>query len=559
MLFQILEDWRDTKAKKTLDDTHFHIKKEFIKSTFRSTNKAKQVLVKNIGNCSKRRLENALRYTIKNSDLSKAIDQDGKEVSVDEILGDWKKDFSNKENSKEGWHLVFSINEEVNARNMKTLEKAVKDTMEKNFFEYKYVLVKHTHQNNPHIHVIVNKNNIFTKKKLHFKDNGVFKEFFNTIKDDFAMALNYYDPKLKYVNLSKHDRDLELQRMQENAFADLDIKLSLDKRAKKLEVQSVINSNKIEQNNKSIREINVEQRIFAKKGENAIDEILKNQEKLKELEKANQTLRKNNQSITRFLRDFNQLKQNNISSPFFKQKAVEFLKKNPKMLTLRQIVALPRIEKMIAKEMQEIQKFEIQKSKQNLEHTRLLWGFQKSKTILDGIRDCEINCEMFPDQKYIFRKNISILEEQLQNRGRILDEKILGYKRTEDFLMVLEKENSKIENYFRINKKEKKVPILPSGFVFKTQSTDGLFEEIEKEKNKQSINSQVINELECGLAKKVEENNEKILILQKSLLKRDWLVREREGIETYFNQKNHNNLYSKGSDRDLSFESSLIR
>lgn len=536
VLFQILEDWRNIRVKKTFDDTHFHIKREFIKSNFSGGNRVKQVLVKNIGNCSKKRLENALRYTIKNSD-SKAVNQDEKEVGVDEILEDWKKDFSSKENSKEGWHLVFSINEEVNTKNMKTLEKAVKDTMEKNFFEYKYVLVKHTHQNNPHIHVIVNKNNIFTKKKLHFKDKDSFRDFFNTIKDDFAMALNYYDPKLKYINLSKHNRDLELQKMQEKTLNNLDLKVSLDKRVKRLEVESVINANKIEQNNKIIRDIKVEQRILLKRGKRVVDEILENQEKLKGLEKTNQGLRKNNQAITGFIRDFNQLKEVNLSSPFSKQKAIDFLKRNPKMLTLKQIITLPKIDRLVKQEIEDTQKFNLQKIKQDIDHNKLLGGFQKTKKILGDIRECQTNKTLFPEQKAVFEKNVKILEQQLNQKLKNLDEKILKYQKTSDFLDILEKENQRIENYLKSNKKEKNDFKSLSKVELKNQSVDSIFEEIKQQKNKPSVDYKSINELEYGLVKKAQENDDKILALQKSLLKRDYLIDERNAINEYFKQQ----------------------
>lgn len=549
VLFQILEDWRDIRAKKTFDDTHFHIKREFIKSNFSGGNRVKQVLVKNIGNCSKKRLENALRYTIKNSD-SKAVDQDGKEVGVDEILEDWKKDFSGKENSKEGWHLVFSINEEVNAKNMKTLEKAVKDTMEKNFFEYKYVLVKHTHQNNPHIHVIINKNNIFTKKKLHFKDCDSFRDFFSTIRDDFAMALNYYDPKLKYVNLSKHNRDLELQKIQEKTLNNLDLKVSLDKRVKKLEVESVINTNKIEQNNKAIRDINVEQRILSKKGENAVDEILENQEKLKELEKTNQALRKNNQAITRFMRDFSQLKEVNLSSPFSKQKAIDFLKRNPKMLTLKQIITLPKIEKLVKQEIEDAQKFSLQKIKQDIEHNNLLGGFQKTKKILGDIRECQTNKTLFPEQKIIFEKNVKILKRQLNKKLKNLNEKILQYQKTSDFLDILEKENRRIKNYLKSNKKENGDFTSIPKIELKNQSVDKIFEEIQKEKNKLSVDYKSISKLEYSLFKKSQDNYSRILTLQKSLLKRDYLINERNTIVEYFEKQSRQGNCSREEHSD---------
>lgn len=351
------------------------------------------------------------------------------------------------------------------------------------------------------------------------------------------MALNYYDPKLKYVNLSKHNRDLELQKIQEKTLNNLDLKVGLDKRVKKLEVQSVINTNKIEQNNKAIRDINVEQRILSKKGENAVDEILKNQEKLKELEKTNQALRKNNQAITRFMRDFSQLKEVNLSSPFSKQKAIDFLKRNPKMLTLKQIITLPKIEKLVKQEIEEAQKFNLQKIKQDIDHNKLLGGFQKTKKILGDIRECQTNKTLFPEQKAIFEKNVKILEQQLNQKLKNLDEKISKYQKTSDFLDILEKENQRIENYLKSNKKEKKDFVSMPKIELKNQSVDRIFEEIKQLKNKPSVDYKSINELEYGLAKKAQENDDKILSLKKSLLKRDYLIDERNTIVEYFKQQ----------------------
>lgn len=531
MIFQILEDWKEIKSKKTFDDTHLRIKKVFIKNNF-NTVSSKHILVKNIGNCSKKRVLNALRYVIENSD-DKAVNENGREVSLKEILDDWRPDFSDKKNSKEGWHLVFSINEEINAKNMKTLERAVKDTMEKNFFLYKYVMVKHTHQNNPHIHVIVNKNNIFTKRKMHFQTKEDCREFFNTIKDDFAMALNFYDSKLKYVNLYKHDRDLELQKMQEQKLENLELKLDLDKRIKELEVQSIINANKIEKNTKRIKEISLEQRkLFYGKNFN-IKEIEKNQGEIELLQKKNEKLRDKNKEITNFIREFKKQKEQDISLPFSKEKSIDFLKKNPKLLTLKQILTLAKLEKINKQEKVEIQGFQKDKNIQNIKHNQTLGTFQKTTKILNNIQDCRDNLLLFPEQKEVFQKNIAILEKQLHQKAEILDEKIMDFQKTVNYKEIVEKENIKIEKYFEDKgiKRERNTSLFNNAASLYRNLGD-IFKDLQTAQKNSNISE--VKKLESILSQRFDKNLDKIFILKKSLLSKAYLAKEKKQIENYF-------------------------
>ena len=166
---------------------------------------SKQSIVKLLSNLSSAGVVRALHYIIKHSESEYAINELGMRVSAREILQDWSKDFSKKSRAKEVWHLCFSIKEEVNPNNITALEKSVQEVLAKNFYEYKYVCVIHTHQNNPHIHVLINKNNLFTHKKLHFQTREEIRNLFNGLREDFALALNF-NGNLNYHNAYKFEK-----------------------------------------------------------------------------------------------------------------------------------------------------------------------------------------------------------------------------------------------------------------------------------------------------------------------------------------------------------------
>lgn len=172
-------------------------------SSFKNSN-PKQAVVKLLSNLNPQGIRNALNYTIKNSVENFVINQYGERQTMQEIFNDWKIDFTGKKRAKEAWHICFSINESLNNKNLYALEQSVKMTLEKNFYNYKYCYVIHTHQNKPHVHVIVNKNDMFSHKKLHFNDRFEIKEFFNTLREDFKDGLNYYG--LNYYNAYKNEK-----------------------------------------------------------------------------------------------------------------------------------------------------------------------------------------------------------------------------------------------------------------------------------------------------------------------------------------------------------------
>ncbi|MFX4232631.1 relaxase/mobilization nuclease domain-containing protein [Aliarcobacter butzleri] len=154
-------------------------------------------VIKNISLLGGINTKNALEYIIKNTNDGLLFSKDGEKISVEDKYNEWKKAFSLLENSKEALHLIFIINENKNEKNFKALEKSVIDTLRQNFFEYDYVYVLHTTQKKPHVHVILNKRNIFTKKKLHLNNND-FKAFFGKLRNDFANNLNSYNKDFNY-------------------------------------------------------------------------------------------------------------------------------------------------------------------------------------------------------------------------------------------------------------------------------------------------------------------------------------------------------------------------
>ena len=218
--------------RKAFAQFHSHIATS--KQIFSTSSHKKQVVIKNIGNMKQAHLRNALGYCLKNSSLNHnalqvllqesiaqgiAFDQCHQALSYEQILDDWSKDFSKNPHTNEALHLVFSLDEIPSQRASEILQCAVSETMQANFADYKYVMIPHNHQNRPHIHLIINKTNIFTKKKLHFKDKAEISNFFNTLREDFAYnLLTYSQGKLDYTNevTSKEFRENLLASREES-------------------------------------------------------------------------------------------------------------------------------------------------------------------------------------------------------------------------------------------------------------------------------------------------------------------------------------------------------
>lgn len=188
-----------------------------VKSPRSAKKTPKQCVVKLCSNLTSKGGKNALFYIAKNSLDNLIMNENGERLSPSEVFKSWQKDFSKNENSKDCWHLVFSVKDESrNQPSLDALLKAVNDTMKENFFGYKYALCVHSHQNNPHVHVVINKRNIFTENKIHFDSKDEIKEFFNNVRDDYAKNLNFQG--FNYFNVNSMAKDLNKEKSRaENA------------------------------------------------------------------------------------------------------------------------------------------------------------------------------------------------------------------------------------------------------------------------------------------------------------------------------------------------------
>ena len=72
---------------------------------------SKQSVIKLLSNLDAKGCKNAIEYIIRNSDSIYATNEKGEQVSAQEIMKNWSKDFTGKKNAKEAWHLCFSIDE----------------------------------------------------------------------------------------------------------------------------------------------------------------------------------------------------------------------------------------------------------------------------------------------------------------------------------------------------------------------------------------------------------------------------------------------------------------
>lgn len=208
---------------------------------------SKQVVIKNIGNLKLNHLKSSLNYVITNSKKSaqdeidnshlanaldyatstaiSVIDEDGDIVdSSQSILDWWADDLKNQRaNANLAWHLAFSIDEPVTDENLAILQKSVQETLTLSLGgSYKYIIAIHAHQNKPHCHAIINKTNIYSKKKLHFDSRDEIKDFFFNMRENFKSALlGNSRGKLVYDNSYAFERDSYNKKLKELEQIDL--------------------------------------------------------------------------------------------------------------------------------------------------------------------------------------------------------------------------------------------------------------------------------------------------------------------------------------------------
>ncbi|WQY16521.1 relaxase/mobilization nuclease domain-containing protein [Helicobacter pylori] len=149
----------------------------------------KQVVIKNIGNMTRLHSKRAMDYIAKHGELVR--DEFFNEVNYNDIAEQWNEQFEklleNKSRVKNcALHLVFSIDENCNEKNLKALELSVYQTLTNALgYDYPFIMKLHTHQNNPHVHVIINKTNKITNKQLRFNSKDSCKEFYHTLRETF--------------------------------------------------------------------------------------------------------------------------------------------------------------------------------------------------------------------------------------------------------------------------------------------------------------------------------------------------------------------------------------
>ncbi|WRB29271.1 relaxase [Helicobacter pylori] len=153
----------------------------------------KQVVIKNIGNMTRLHSKRAMDYIAKHGELVR--DEFFSAVDYDDIAEQWNEQFERilKKNSRIKnctLHLVFSIDENCNEKNLKVLELSVYQTLTNTLgYDYPFIIKLHTHQNNPHVHVIINKTNKITNKQLRFHSKDSCKEFYHTLRETFKNYL----------------------------------------------------------------------------------------------------------------------------------------------------------------------------------------------------------------------------------------------------------------------------------------------------------------------------------------------------------------------------------
>lgn len=168
----------------------------------------KQSVVKMISNLPQESIKRCIDYALKNSLDGCAINEKGERVDSDDVMKTWSKDFGTNKNSKDAWHLMFSINEPCDdKKTLEALTDSVREILGRNFTGHKYAMVLHVHQNNPHVHVVLNKRNDWTKRKIHFDSRDEIKDFFDEVRTDFAYSLGARG--LKYENKNALHKDLK--------------------------------------------------------------------------------------------------------------------------------------------------------------------------------------------------------------------------------------------------------------------------------------------------------------------------------------------------------------
>ncbi len=242
----------------------FNPNSKSIKSNLIGTKSASPVLIKNIGQMKRSHLENALSYTLENSET--AYNEMFLECDKQFILETWLNDFDLTKDYNEAMHLVFSIKDKPDEETMHGLLNSTWETLKVRLPEYKFALVPHAHQDHAHIHCFINKTNQLTRRRLRFKGREDCKEFFNELRSEFAYRLNEHllseeylyvnEPKLKELdNIKLQLQDLEKEEKALEQIKTPQDEWDLNKALQKEYLQELKDKNKAQaldiQNNQS--------------------------------------------------------------------------------------------------------------------------------------------------------------------------------------------------------------------------------------------------------------------------------------------------------------------
>ncbi|TLE15947.1 hypothetical protein LS72_005150 [Helicobacter apodemus] len=407
----------------------------------------KQVVIKNISNLNKNGFKNALNYCIKHSEKFTCYDSENNELTTPDVFKKWEKDFGTNTNSKDVWHLVFSIKEQDSFVSRSYLIQSAIETIKKNFPFNDFVFVPHWHQNNPHIHILLNKRNQITDRKIHFKDREEIRNFFNNLRNDFATSLNQRG--YNYKNTMKLENDLE-QNLKDLEKINLNSKIAL---LNVLESQHTSLKKKID--NLENKRLNLRKLIWDLRVEkkNLIVEALKNQmnknkiyfQQFKEVKKLNEKLKffysnykdideeisklKRDRNLTDNYMELDKSFSNDWASIFEKEKYLEFLKKNfkRKHLPKKQQTLLNLFEKEIILQKQTANDFTLDYIKTNLKHSKI-FGEKANAFKLLEMKKILLKCSIMAIRGEVhisyldkINRNISFMDKTLEKKYQFLE------------------------------------------------------------------------------------------------------------------------------------------
>lgn len=350
-------------------------------------------------------------------------------------------------------------------------------------------MIYHSHQNNPHIHVVLNKNNIFTNKKLHL-NNKEFKELFSTLRTDFALALN--ERGLKYANKSVLEKYLEgqIRDLENKDFYNYRSKKDLNLELAKMYVNT---EEKIEIKKEKISILlNELENLYAIKNNELLQELtrLKNLDGkhkkafkiLKELKKINLQIKDKKRKTQTLFKEIKDLKDFGIKieeqrykyknldkismQTWQKKKIIDFIKENTKSsninLSLSQKIIIQEIEKELEIKNTKLSERIIENAKASLIVSSVLNKKNTSYDLINSYKELDKNLKVLnesifaniylaKDDKMMFdfllnrvKNNKDSISKLLENRLTLLEKdfkeniislyKVKEYERASKFL-----------------------------------------------------------------------------------------------------------------------------